>query len=230
MLSPDNSTIFFSIWDWIFAYLFVISSSVVFLFALYLGLCGRRIFVSKTIVTKIVKKKLSLWMVVSIFLLFAVWTYLMVQLKIGMTIYADFDPLPYRLTGVLFYGRLFIQPFIILYIANNYRETRNRWLIFLLLLSLGTYVSLASGSRFIAIMFSLPLLMLFSGKSRVFFFLIIVALFISIATLSRNFYLPNLIGGEYLEIYGNELYKATVIENVWMIAISYLLTRTMGIS
>ena len=229
LLNPNYPTITYSIGDWIIAYLFVISSAVVFLFILNISIGNRQVCLTKLIATNGSNKKFPIWKVFGIFIFFAVWSYLMVQLKIGMTIYADFDPLPFRLTGLLFYGRLFIQPFVLLYIAFSFQRSNKRWLILLLFIALGAWVSLASGSRFIAIMFSLPLLLLFSGKSKYFFFVGATSLFITIATLSRHFYLPFVIGGEYIEIYANDVYQLTITENLWMTPIAYLFGRTMGI-
>lgn len=230
LLNPYYPIVSYSISDWIGAYLFVISSLAIFLLFLYMGMGSRRVFTRKTISTNINITTLPLWMTSGIFLLFAAWSYLMVQLKIGMTIYADFDPLPFRLTGFLFYGRLFIQPFVLLYIAFSFHRSTKRWVILMLLLALGGWVSLASGSRFIAIMFSLPVLLLITGRARVLFFLTATSLFITIATLSRHFYLPGVIGGEYLEIYANDAYQAAMTNNLWMTPIVYLFGRTMGIS
>ena len=72
----------------------------------------------------------------------------MVNLKIGMTIYSDFESLPFKLTGLLFYGRLFIQPMILAYIAHGYSSSKWKSLIFVLLLALGAWATLTSGSRF----------------------------------------------------------------------------------
>jgi len=230
LLNPNDLSINYSVGDWFIAYLFVISSMIVFLFFLYIGIGNRRVIVTKPIAINSAIRKLTIWKVFGIFLLFAAWSYLMVQLKIGMTIYTDFDPLPFKMTGVLFYGRLFIQPFILLYIAFSFQRSNKRWLILLLLIALGAWVSLASGSRFIAIMFSLPLLLLVSGRSKILLFFGAAYLFIIIATLSRHFYLPMVIGGDYIEIYANDVYQLVIIENIWITPIAYLFSRTMGIA
>jgi hypothetical protein len=229
LLNPNDLSITYSVGDWFIAYIFVICSSVVFLFFLYTGIGNGRVFVTKPIATKSAIRKLPIWKVFCIFLLFAAWSYLMVRLKIGMTIYADFDPLPFRLTGLLFYGRLLIQPFVLLYIAFSFQRSNKRWLVLLLLIALGAWVSLASGSRFIAIMFSLPILLLFRGRIKILFFFGATSLFITIATLARHFYLPFVIGGEYIEIYGNDVYQLAITDNLWMTPIAYLFSRTMGI-
>ena len=154
----------------------------------------------------------------------------MVSLKIGMTIYTDFDSLPFRTIGILFYGRLFVQPMILAYIATGYANLRLKWLIFFLFTVLGGWVSLSSGSRFVAIMFALPMLLLFRGKSRYFVFGITVLFFITIATLARHFYLPFVIGDEYIHLYANETYQALMTENIYLIPFSYIISRPMGIA
>lgn len=229
-LYPETPTINYSIESWVRAYIFVASSSIIFLISIKLGMNGRSVAVEPHVGTTVRQmRRPSMFVVSFIFIFFAAWSYLMAQLKIGMTIYASLEPLPFRLTGFMFYGRLFVQPFVLLYIAYVFQRSRQQWLIILLLLLIGAWASTTSGSRFIGIMFSLPLLLTSSGKGRWLLWLSGVSMFIIIATVSRHFYLPFIIGGEYIKIYANASYQAAVIGEFWMIPIGYLLGRVMGI-
>lgn len=216
--------------DWLIAYAFVIISALVFVASLYIGLSGTPIRVHATSQLNSKPPKLGLMLVLFAFALFFFWSYLMLNLKIGMTIYADFDPLPFRLTGLLFYGRLFIQPLVLFYIARAYVRSKLKFLIFLLMIALGAWATLTSGSRFVGIMFALPLLFLFDGTRKYIVFAIVVLSYIIIATLSRNFYLPFQIGGEYIEIYAGGEYQAAVTENILLLPISYIIGRSMGMA
>jgi len=229
LLTSESQVISYELNDWFRAYLFVISSCAVFLLALYVGVSGRRVAVNVLTITNMASKELPLLTVLFIFLIFAGWSYLMIELKIGMTIFTDFDPLPFRITGFLFYGRKFIQPLVLMYIAYHFRQSNKRWLILLLMLLLGAWASLTSGSRGIAVFFSLPILLLFSGKSRWIFCLGSLSAFLIVATLARHFYLPFVIGGEYILIYANEVYQSNIIKDLWMIPLSYAIERPMGI-
>lgn len=229
-LYPEKLHINYPIETWLLAYGFIITSCILFLFSLTLGLAGKNtVILPQSQIYNLNLNRLPLWFVIIIFGFFAAWSYLMVQLKIGMTIYAGFDPLPFKMIGILFYGRLILQPLILVWIAYSFNKSNQRWLIILLLLAVGAYVSLASGSRFIGIVFSFPLLVATTGKSRWLIWLLSVSLFITIATVSRNFYLPFVIGGDLVQIYANEEYQSSVLETIWLLPISYLLRRSMGI-
>lgn len=217
--------------DWFFAYIFIIISAVFFVVSLYFGMSGKP--------TKIVishqprwtsQRVLRLPTVLIWFSLFFLWTYLMLSLKVGMTFYTDFDPLPFKLVGFLVYGRLFIQPLFLAYIARGYSNSSYKWIIFVLLVAIGAWVSLSSGSRFAGIMFALPMLLLFKSKSKYVAFGVAALLYITIASLSRHFYLPFIVGGDYIEIYANEDYQATVTENLFLLPILYVVGRPMGMA
>ena len=227
-ISIDTSS--YSLDDWVLAYVFVLLSTSIFLPTLYMGMSGKLLFTHSIVRPMFKHKIIGIFPVFFLFLLFFAWSYIMVQLKIGMTIYADFDPLPFKLTGLLFYGRLFLQPFILSYIAHSYSFSKRKRTIFILLLFLGLWTSLSSGSRFVAIMFSLPFIFLINKNSKYLIVVFIMIFYITIATLSRNFYLPIHIGAEYIiEIYGNDLYKAEVLDNLLLLPFSYIISRPMGI-
>jgi len=230
-LYPEILLIDYSTETWLLAYGFIIASCILFLFSLQLGLAGKNIVIlPQSQIYNLNFKRLPLWLVITIFGFFAAWSYLMVELKIGMTIYADFDPLPFKMIGILFYGRLILQPLILVIIAYSFNTSNQRWLIILLLLTIGAYVSYASGSRFVGILFSFPLLVATTGKLRWLIWLLGGSLFTIIATLSRNFYLPFVIGGDLLQIYANEEIQNSALENIWLLPISYLFGRSMGIN
>ena len=218
--------------SWLVAYGFVLLSVAIFMPSLYVGLSGKQIKIVPTIRSSWKTTKcLGLPIVFIVFAMFGLWSYLMVDLKIGMTIHADFDPLPFRLTGILFYGRFFIQPLVLAYIAVGYTNSKLKWLIYLLLIALGAWVSLSSGSRFVGILFAMPMLLLFNGKRSYLAFGFPLLVFIVIASLSRNFYLPMIIGDhELIRIYSNEAQQASVTENIYLLPILYLINRTMGIA
>lgn len=218
--------------DWIVAYAFVAYSSIILLVFMRLGISGPRVMVSPAPQFIAFRTKRIPFLTVGlIVLLFFMWSYLMRNLKIGMTIYTDFDPLPFRLVGILFYGRLIVQPLILAYIARGYADLRwRKFGIFLLFAGLGAWAALTSGSRFTGIMFALPHLLLFKGKSRYVVFALLASAFITIATLTRHFYLPFYISDEYIEIYANLEYQENMLIGVSTLALGYLVSRTMGIS
>jgi len=156
----------------------------------------------------------------------------MVIFKIGMTIYADFEPLPFRLTGIFFYGRLFVQPIILAYMAIGYSSSKLKWLVLLMMFGLGAWVSLSSGSRFAALLFALPIFLLFKSKVRYYAFAICLTIYIIIASLSRTFYLPEVIGDiDILSIYGSDLAKEQDrdLYKTLLMPISYIAYRVLGI-
>jgi hypothetical protein len=216
---------------WLVAFVFILLSAAVFMSTLYVGMSGKpaKINLSVQLRGKL-SKRMGFPMVITVFALFGLWSYLMVNLKIGMTIYADIDPLPFRLVGILFYGRLFVQPMVLAYIANGYSNSKLKLFIFLLLAALSAWVSLTSGSRFVAIMFAMPMLLLFKGKSRYLAFAFTLLSSITIASLSRHFYLPFIIGGDYIQLYANAEYQASSTKNIFLLPFAYIISRPMGIA
>jgi len=154
----------------------------------------------------------------------------MLFFRTGITIYQEPYPLPLRLNGLLYYGRIFIQPLILSLIANLYRESRYKYLISFLFLLLGIWVSITSGSRFLSVVFSLPIYFILEGKKKYFFCLIYFLIFIFIASLTRNFVLPYFIGGELLQIYANNALQSNILSNFWLLPITTIVGRSMGIS
>jgi hypothetical protein len=232
-LLPDATPIPQYDWSvWLLSYSFVVLSVAILISTLYVGLSGRSIKIYPSLQRKwSPNKRMSFTWVMALFSVFGFWSYLMVKLNIGMTIWTDFEQLPYRITGILFYGRLFIQPIILAYVAVAYVNSKLKWIVYLLLIALGAWVSLSSGSRFAGIIFALPLLLLFSGKSRYLAFGLPLLIFIVIATLSRSFYLPMVVGdSELMQIYANEAHQSSITENIFLLPISYIIVRTMGIN
>jgi len=218
--------------DWIIAYSFVAISTLIFLPALYIGMSGRPIRTdSKTMRIKWKIKRVGLPVVIFTFALFFFWSYLMLQLKIGVTIYIyqAGDGLPFRLGGLLFYGRLFLQPIVLAYIASSYSRSILKYLVCLLLIALGAYVSLTSGSRFLGIMFALPLFLLFNGKFKYMCGGVAILGNILIGVVTRNFYLPFYLGEKYIQIYANKIFQSAVLESVYLSPIVYIVGRVMGI-
>jgi hypothetical protein len=216
--------------EWFFAYSFIISSVSIFFLFLIIGMSGTPIVIYNSIKPFYRFSRIRFIYVLAIFAVFFLWSYVMLKLKIGMTIYTDFEPLAFKLAGLLFYGRLFIQPVILAYIANSYSSSRLKNLILVLIFGIGAWASLTSGSRFIGIMFSLPLIYLSSGGKRYILFGLVVATHITIATLSRYFYLPFQINIDYIiEIFGNEKIQTSSLENLYLLPIEYIISRSMGI-
>lgn len=218
--------------EWFSAYVFVVASAAVFVISLYLGMSGRSIRISpRTMRNKGSARRIGFISVIVIFSVFALWSYFMLKLNIGITIWSNFESLPFRLAGILFYGRLFVQPIVLSYIALNYVDSRLKWVVYLLIVTLGAWVSLSSGSRFAGILFAAPLFFLFRGKARYIATLPPVLAFIVITTVSRSFYLPMVIGDpELIAIYANEAHQASTIENLWLLPLAYIVVRVMGIS
>ncbi len=218
--------------EWFLAYAFIVYSAIILIIFMRFGASGPKVailpvprfFPSRT-------QRVPLLVVALLVFIFFMWSYIMRDLKIGMTIYAEFDPLPFRITGFLFYGRLIIQPLVLAYIARGYIDSKwKKKVIFVLLVGLGAWAALTSGSRFTGIMFALPLLLLFRGKFRYAVFGLVAAGFVTIATLTRHFYLPFFISEEYIQIYANLEYQENIISGLSTIAVGYLISRTMGIA
>lgn len=220
-----------NLYSWILAYIFVIYSSTILMVFMRLGINGPTVAIpSDTQLIKLPMKRPRLIVVGLLLFVFFMWSYLMLNLKVGMTIYADFDPLPFKFVGVLFYGRLIVQPIVLSYIARTYADCRwKRLLVFCLFVALGAWAAITSGSRFTGIMFALPHLLLFKGKSRYLIFCLISSAFIMIATLTRHFYLPFYISDEYIAIYANLEYQENIMNGLSTMPIGYLVGRTMGI-
>jgi len=229
MLPDAAITPEYSLQSWLNAYFFVLLSSVIFISFMYLGLDGSSSILDKVpVFNRGSIKKLSSSIVFLLTSIFAFWSYVMVSYKIGITIYADFDPLPLHITGLLFYGRLLLQPLVLTYIAIGCSASKNKWFIFILLAILGGWVSMASGSRFLALLFSAPFLFLFKGMNRYFISFCVFLIFVTIATLTRSLYLPYVIGGDYIQIYANDKYVEALLENLYMLPISYIIYRPLG--
>lgn len=221
--------------EWLIAYGFVLFSVTIFMYTLVVGLSGKPVEISpiKKVHWQPKRIRVSLPLVIIIFAIFSFWSFLMLKLNIGITIWISFEPLPYRITGLLFYGRLFVQPMILAYIANGYANSKLKWLLLLLFGALGAWVSLTSGSRFAAVMFTFPIFMLFKGKSRYISLVIFLLIYIIIATLSRTFFLPFVIGNEdiiqtYSSLETRE--QEASIEKILLTPFIYIVIRSMGIA
>ncbi len=232
LLPNVNPVPHYALTDWIVAYGFVAFSTIIFLKTMIIGISGKPIKIQPSTASILrPRKRMGLILVLIIFIVFGLWSYLMVKLNIGMTIWSNFEKLPFKITGILFYGRLFLQPLVLMYIAVGYANSRLKWVIYLLIFGLGAWVSMASGSRFAGILFALPMLFLFEGRNRYLAFGLPLLVYIIVATLSRSFYLPMVIGDiNLIQIYANQEHQASTIENLWLLPISYIIIRTMGIS
>lgn len=221
----------YSVEEWLIAYGFILASAAVFVAFLYVGMIGKPVSIDfipqKRTQTR---RRISLPVVVIMISLFSLLTYLMLNLKIGITIYSDVERLPFKLVGLLVYGRMFLQPLVLAYIANGYSNSKFKMLVFLMMIALGAWISLASGSRFLGILYSLPILLLFKGRIKYVVFGVVVLAYILIATVSRSYYLAPLLGEEYVQIYSNAVYQSALIDNVYWLPIHYIVARTMGIA
>jgi hypothetical protein len=213
--------------DWLVAYGFVFVSAAIFMSTMYYAMTGPPVILRFQFLRQ-KSNPLKFAAVVGIFALFFAWSYAMLKLHIGMTFYVDFDPLPFRLTGLLFYGRLLVQPVILAYIADSYSHSRLRWLLLGMLAALGAWAALTSGSRFIGIMFAVPMMFLFHGRRRYLVFAAATLVLLTISTLTRNLYLPYEIGGDYIDIYANTENRDAAVQRMHMDTISYLIARPMG--
>jgi hypothetical protein len=109
-------------------------------------------------------------------------------------------------------------------------DSKKRNLIFISIFLLGLLVAITSGSRFAATMFAMPILLLFRGKFRFIIFGVTIFTYLICATLSRHFFLPYQLGGDYIEIYANELYQANITKDLFLLPFNYVVFRVMGIS
>jgi hypothetical protein len=211
------------------SYLFVFFSLIILFTFFFFGTLN-----STKKVSRIIKKKFIIKInhnkTFFILFFFYLWSFLMLKLKVGMTFYTDFQPLPFRLTGILFYGRLIIQPIVLSLFSFYYATSKSRSIYFSIIFFLGLIVAITSGSRFASIMFAMPLLLLFNGKTKFIIFGSAIFLYILTATLSRHFFLPYQIGGNYIEIYANEIYQDNISKDLILLPFQYVIFRIMGIS
>jgi hypothetical protein len=228
-------TVRYSLEEWIGGYVFLSASALIFVVAMLAGMAGGPVLVGPpsrgaAALRQWRPQPPRLTKALLIFVVLFAWSYVMMKLKIGMTIYADFEPLPFRMVGVLFYGRLFLHPMVIAYLATAYSSSRWRPLILILMLALGAWASLTSGSHFIGIMFALPLLLLYPGVRGLVVFGAAVSGNIMIATVTRHFFLPFVIGGDYPLFYADKIYQDAILQGLLILPVVYLVGRTMGIS
>lgn len=228
-VSLDNRSTY-DWFDWIEAYTFVITSSLLLLLFLIIGLSGGVKRVHPVNYLKLKKKKIGVPLILSVFSLFFLWSYIMLKLKIGMTIYAGFDPLPFKLVGFLFYGRLLFQPIILAYISYNISGPKRKILFFILLVALGVFASLVSGSRFLGVLFAIPIFFLFKSRVKYLFFGAAALSYITVASYSHSFFLPYVISDRYVEIYANEETKSSLLEAGILLPFSYIIRRVMGMN
>lgn len=223
--------IYYTKYDWIIAYLFVLLSLIILCISIYIGIKGKAVFIPSKPIKRIKSNnKINFPQVIFIFIFFFLWSLLMFYLNIGMTIYINFDPLPFKLVGILFYGRLFVQPFILSYIAQQNYKKYQIYIINISLLILGSLASVTSGSRFISFMFAFPFLILFKSRSKYLYFILILGVYITISSLSREFILPEKIQDiDISSTYGTEESKDETSQNISMIFFTYLITRVAGI-
>jgi len=215
----------------VLSYFFVVLSSLVLFIFFYFGTSvPKKTVVQYTFMQLRTEKRSNMSRSIVIFIIFFLWSYLMLKLKIGMTIYADFQPLPFRLTGLLFYGRLLVQPLVLFHIAMSFVNSKRRKVILLLMILLGFFVAFSSGSRFVSILFAIPVLPLLDKKYKYILLGCVLFIFIQTASLTRHFFLPFVIGGDYIEIYGNDLYKESLMKDVLTLPLRYVINRSMGIS
>lgn len=216
--------------EWLVAYGFVIASTLIFVSALYGGMSGQPVTIHPPLrsLWKVKKRPVGFPLVVLAFGVFFVWSYLMLKLHIGMTIHGDFDPLPFKMAGFLFYGRLLIQPLVLAYIADSYSASQRKWIVLAMLAALGGWAALTSGSRFVGIVFAAPVLLLFQGKGRYVAFAVGTLVFMAIANATRSLYLPYELGDKYIAIYANDETQAATTEDVPLTTLTYLITRPMG--
>jgi NADH:ubiquinone oxidoreductase subunit 6 (subunit J) len=107
---------YYDFYQWLTAYIFIIYSGIVFLLSLYIGL-SKNIKYKKKEIRK--KNSLKPILAYSVIIFFIGWSILMLYLKIGITISPTSYILPFKIIGILVYGRLIIQPVILLYIVRN---------------------------------------------------------------------------------------------------------------
>lgn len=230
ILNTSVTIVDYNTGQWFQAYAFVLISSFFFLVSLYFSITNKKINIKTFNIEIDAKSNKNFVKVVFIIASLFLWSGIMFLFRTGITIYKEPMPLPFKLNGILYYGRIFIQPLLLSLISNSYKESKYKYLILFLFLLLGIWVCITSGSRFLSVLFSLPVYFLLKGKKKYFFCLIYFLIFICIASLTRNFVLPYLIGGDLLQIYANNAYQTQALSNFWFLPISTIAGRSMGIS
>lgn len=166
---------------------------------------------------------------------------------IGITIETNFDPLPLRLAGALFYARLLIFPLLLAWIT--YRASGNwRFVAVLVVLSEAVVASASSGSRFVAVLHATPLLFVqFPLFTRWAVFSLGLFANINAASRARNLIIPQLREfassasaasstasaplTNFTETYANPsaIAASTDLTSLHTLPLDYLLVRTQGL-
>lgn len=220
----------YSFEEWFVGYSFIVLSSFVVVVSVYVGLSignSNKKTIDTTVPTE--GHRLSMWIPWILWSVSGLWSWVMLQLKVGMTIYNAYDPMPFKIIGILFYGRLLLQPLLLAFVSYRFRENRKKWVLFLLFFLLSIWVTLSSGSRFIGIVFSFWVLFLIRGRMSYLCWAILIYVNINCAGLSRVFFLPHIIGGIHTEIYANDEMQEGVMDDVWWEPVLYVVGRTMGV-
>jgi hypothetical protein len=181
-------------------------------------------------------------------------SYFMLSKGIGVTTFPVQSPLPFRLTGILFYTRLLIFPIILCLIAAK-TQGRARVPVLLLMVLESFVASASSGSRLIALLHSAPLLYFvipWLAKSGSFILALLIN--VNIASRSRNLFLPRIIEGltnpseasfthftfgvpwqnipdPVSDPYANAVAVDTALQfnNAFWLPLEYVVTRTQGL-
>lgn len=161
----------------------------------------------------------------SIFFCFVI-SYVMFTYRVGITIFVNFEPLPFKLAGIMFYLRLFVIPIVIL--VSLYRSDSSSILLLFLLIILAFFNTFVSGSRFISIVYFLPILSLLYCRKSSFISLIILYLLIAVSFYSRYNVLPLYIGSEeIISVYYREQYT---FFDALMQPLEYIYSRLIGLN
>ena len=227
---PESYTIL--LYSTFFILYSILISITVFIYSDYKYVLNKKIIVIKE--KSLPLKKSYLLFYIFLIIIFFIWSYLMLTLRVGITIYYDTQPLPFRLVGILFYGRLFLQPIILSLIAYKLRNERNiiKIFFFLLLLILLIFNSLVSGSRFIAIIYSIPIALIFFKNNQINISVALSAsiLGIIVSSVSRVSFLLIYLNDDLLNIVYQDDDLKIGVEYFLSIIYNYLIIRPMGLA
>jgi len=212
------------------AYSFAVLSSVIFVLFISIGMKG---WIDGSILDSHRKNyKSGFFFITLVIAFFAIWSLIMFKYKIGITIFKpESAPLPFKLGGLLYYGRYFIQPLILSYLMITFSHAKSglKLAVSLMLILLSVWVSLTSGSRLMAVLFSFPIYFLFKGRLK-YVVLIISVINIFVASASRYFFLPSYLGLYYEKRYANIEIQTSFINGINTYIMDYIVLRLMGIN
>jgi len=206
------------------SYLLIVSSTIIFSIGCYCSSFFKyeKINININFIVKLFH--IYILLLITSFIIF-----IMFLMKIGISIYTDHDYYPFKIVGILIYLRLLL-PFFISYLLIKYKKNlnfKNYLIVLIFLISIYIEVMIFSGSRYISIIYSLPILVLIE-KRKILFFIALLLISITISTLTRAFFLPYYLGDLYVFAYASPDGQHFFQNNFFYIPFLYLNERISG--